>query len=308
MITVHGHVRLECPPPRSGNTGVKDGPCDAPDDPSLPAFALNAGQFNTITWLESISHPAAPARFALSLEGVDEGFESCLLLDHVPHDDLSLVPSFGNELTYHRQSITLYIPDVYCERCFLQIVSTMSDEFHGVKAGTTCAYPDAQKAGLADSTLPPCTQVYHSCAPVSINGSVPRNDIATCDTADFEDKLGWPLKDRAYSTYYHKGDSGLYNQTFSQLLAFGAPIENCVNFEFCDPNKFFKTALEVPDGAMYTALEGPCAPVVETKVAAFELGKLPTEQKDLSAEGKPRRGSLLGFLSTIVGTVLACTA
>ncbi|EJK75581.1 hypothetical protein THAOC_02692 [Thalassiosira oceanica] len=37
------HTRLECPPPRSGKTGAKSGPCDAPDDPSLPAYPLVPG-------------------------------------------------------------------------------------------------------------------------------------------------------------------------------------------------------------------------------------------------------------------------
>jgi len=38
QTTVYSHTRLECPPPRSGKTGEKQGPCDAPDDLSLPAI------------------------------------------------------------------------------------------------------------------------------------------------------------------------------------------------------------------------------------------------------------------------------
>jgi hypothetical protein len=45
------------------------------------------------------------ARVALSLDGSDEGFESCLLSDHVPHDEYSL-PVFLDETTFHRTSIT----------------------------------------------------------------------------------------------------------------------------------------------------------------------------------------------------------
>ena len=79
-VFVTAHTRLECPPPRSGNTGQKVGPCDAPDDPTLPAYPLMPNALNTITWLESIPHPGAPGRFALSLDGQDEGFETCILL------------------------------------------------------------------------------------------------------------------------------------------------------------------------------------------------------------------------------------
>ena len=50
-----------------------------------------------VTWLESIPHPGAPVRSALSRDsggGVGDdfsavaaaSFESCLLFDHIPHD------------------------------------------------------------------------------------------------------------------------------------------------------------------------------------------------------------------------------
>ena len=240
------HTRLECPPPRSGETGEKVGPCDAPDDPSLPAYPLIPGALNTITWLESISHPGAPARFALSRDGDDSvaSFESCLLLDHVPHDAYSL-PDFTQEPSWHRSSITLWIPDVYCERCHLQLVTVMSDEAHGVPVNTTCAYGGALAQNTTqNSSLPACPVVYHSCSPVSINGTVPRNNVTQCNTPDFEAQLDWPLAPRLdatvddddnlntydYSTYYYKGDPGLYNLSTSRLMAVGAPLTTCDKF------------------------------------------------------------------------------
>jgi hypothetical protein len=90
---VESHARFECPPPLSGRTGEKVGPCDVgTDDGSTPAFPLIPNAFNTVTWLESIPHPGAP--------------ESCILLDHIPHDAWSK-PSFRDELSWHRSSITL---------------------------------------------------------------------------------------------------------------------------------------------------------------------------------------------------------
>jgi len=118
-----GHTRLECPPSRSKKTGAKEGPCDAQDVAGIPAYPLHPG-LNTVTWLESIGHPGAAGRFALSLDGLDEGFEDCILLDHVPHNEHSR-PQYDREETYKRSAITLFIPNVQCSRCHLQFLSFM---------------------------------------------------------------------------------------------------------------------------------------------------------------------------------------
>jgi hypothetical protein len=277
------HTRLECPPPRSGETGAKEGPCDAPDDPeNLPAYPLQPNALNTVTWVESISHPGAPARFALSYDGNDEGFEECLLLDHVPHDEYSL-PTFTNEETYHRSSITLWIPDIYCDRCFLQLITFMTDDIHGVPDGQYCAYPSAKAADRANASLPDCPVVYHSCAPVSINGSIPRSEITKCDTNEFETQLEWPFSFfNTYSTYYFKGNPGIYNQTDSRLMSGGAPIEGCDNYAYCDPDVFYNPTVEVPADAKYASLEGSCAAIVASQVEPFVLGQLPSTPKNTS--------------------------
>jgi len=275
------HTRLECPPPRSGRTGNKIGPCDAPDNTDVPPFALQPNALNTITWLESISHPGAPARFALSLDNEDEGFESCLLLDHVPHDERSQ-PVANAPTTWHRSSITLWIPDVYCERCHLQLLTVMSDEFHGVPVNTSCIYAGAWNAGTVTSTFPDCPDVYHSCAPVSINGTIPRDEY-TCNTTEFEEHLDWPLLPSrnpdlySHSTYYFKGDPGMYEQT--QLAAIGAPLVDCNDGSFCDPDSFFRQVLSVPLNAKYATLEGSCAAIKDTQVAEFAPGVLPSIPK-----------------------------
>lgn len=275
---------MECPPPLSGRTGEKMGPCDiSTDDGSVPAFSLKANSLNTVTWLESISHPGAPARFALSREGTsleesEAGFETCLLLDHVPHDALSR-PIFGDQSTWHRSSITLWIPDIKCERCYLQMISVMSDAIHGVPSDTECAY----KGALAydeDLDYPGCPAVYHSCSPVKIDGAIPRNDVEMCNTTEFEEKLGWPLTPREnpdlyeHSIYFNRGDVGLYSMTDARLLSVGSPLTDaaCTNPIYCDPETSFEEILEIPDNAAYTTLEGSCASVVESKVEAYQPG------------------------------------
>ena len=246
--------------------------------------------FNTITWLESIPHPGAPGRLALSRDGDDtiDSFESCILLDHIPHDEYS-TPTFGDESTWHRSSITVFIvsrklsfvvtytlfilmfinftrcfpllqPDVKCERCHLQLITVMSDEGHGVPESTSCVYTGALSTGnVDDDSLPSCSVVYHSCSPVSIDGSVPRNDIDTCDTSMFEDQLNWPMKPNmdsvdmgtkyARSTYYYKGNPGVYNLTDSRLEMTGYPIRDCSSMQFCDPAVYFEMSNMVPEDA-----------------------------------------------------------
>eukprot|EP00588_Corethron_pennatum_P007822 CAMPEP_0194286820 /NCGR_PEP_ID=MMETSP0169-20130528/33373_1 /TAXON_ID=218684 /ORGANISM="Corethron pennatum, Strain L29A3" /LENGTH=368 /DNA_ID=CAMNT_0039033339 /DNA_START=21 /DNA_END=1124 /DNA_ORIENTATION=- len=296
--TVEGHARIECPPSLSGKTGEKVGPCDvSTDDGLLQSFPLRANALNTVTWLESIPHPGAPVRFALSREGGDSnggssldqaatGFETCLLLDHVPHDALSR-PTYRDESSWHRSSITLWIPDVRCERCYLQLISVMSDAAHGVPTDTKCAYRGARLANANTDAInivdtpemdfPACPAVYHSCSPVSIDGTIPRNDMDVCNTTEFEEQLGWPLTPRdnpdlyEHSIYYNRGDVGLYSTTDATLRFVGSPLTDatCTNPLYCDPGVSFEEILGVPDAAAYISLEGSCASVVESKVEAY---------------------------------------
>ena len=294
----YAHSRLECPPPRSGKTGEKTGPCDAPDDLTLAPYPLIPNAFNTITWLESIPHPGAPGRLALSRDGDDstDSFESCILLDHIPHDENSR-PNYGDASSWHRSSITVFIPDVKCERCHLQFITVMSDEGHGVPVDTSCVYAGALSTGnVDDDSLPSCPAVYHSCSPVSIDGSVPRNDIDTCDTDMFEEKLNWPMKPAidmdlvedgskyARSTYFYKGDPGVYNLTDSRMEMTGYPIKDCPSMQFCDPAVYFRMSNMVPEDASYRAMEGTCSAMVTMEVEPFVLGQLPSTPKDMSAE------------------------
>lgn len=270
VLTARAHTRLVCPEPRSLKTGAKQGPCDAADDPNQVAFQLTPG-YNTIHWEESISHPGAPARFALSRDGDDSGasFESCLLLDHVPHDDNAYV--FGATAAsplpnpkYHQYMITLWLPDVQCTRCHLQLVTYMTDDAHSVPVGTSCANKFALQVGKANSSLPACPVVYHSCAPVTINGSVPRNDY-TCNLSEFEQKLNWPFAAirPPPSEYYFKGDAGVYDAESHFPFSGGTPIQGCSNTFFCDPQNgdFSNYSLALSALAKYRVPAGTCAPV-----------------------------------------------
>lgn len=279
------HTRLECPPPRSKQTGAKQGPCDAPDNLNLKPYPLHPG-LNTVTWLESLGHPGAPGRFALSLDGSDTGFESCILLDHVPHDENSN-PSMADERMYHRSSITLWIPDVQCERCNLQLITYMTDGMHGLPKGDSCVSPQAKVEGKVESTLPDCKVIYHSCAPVSINGTVPRADH-TCDLAEHNAQLGWPFMEGKppMSTYLYKGDPGLYSKDKSRLVSAGSPVAGCNSPFFCDPEIYYAKTFDVPSDAKYASLQGTCAAVVDMEVVPFVLGKVSTTLKTVTLEAE----------------------
>jgi hypothetical protein len=249
------HSRLVCPPPRTSDIGAKDGPCDAADDLSKPAVTLAPG-LNTIRWEEGIPHPGAPVRLALSIEGSDSGFEECVLLDHIPHDESRAVV-VDDESTWLQFSITVWIPDVKCERCHLQLIAFMTDEYHGVGIGETCAHPAAKSAGTANASLPDCAMRYHSCTAVRITGQTPRNQYK-CSLDTFVKELQWPfMADEQPSTYRNRGDPGLYEN--ATLVSSGFPIEGCVSGLFCDPLVYYRRRIQVPHGATYTVPAGPCA-------------------------------------------------
>jgi len=310
VYVVNGHVRIECPPPLSGNTDEKVGPCDVLEDDfsSTPAFELIPNSLNTITWLESISHPGAPTRFALSSDVIENNdnsrmildsnivgnsFESCILLDHVPHDAYSQ-PNYRNESSWHRSSITLWIPDIKCERCYLQLISVMSDVQHGVPSNTKCIYEGTAKVQTATpSTYPICPAVYHSCSPVTINGTIPRNSLETCHTMNFnDDELQWPLTPKLNadlyepSVYYNRGDVGIYSYDGAHTLTqIGTPLTNdqCTSPNYCDPQTSFVKLMDVPQNAPYTTMIGECSIVAtEMIVEPYKPGGiLPSTPKQI---------------------------
>ena len=128
----------------------------------------------TVTWRETISHSGAPVRFALSVGG-DCEFESLVLLDHVPHNDVDPTP-----ITYRH---TINIPDVDCTGstpCALQLVSIMTDK---IPAGTTCNQ-------LGNVASPSCFSVYHSVANIRITGTVAPATFLASYT--YTPPAGWP--------------------------------------------------------------------------------------------------------------------
>jgi len=163
---IASHSRWKCPPARNPGTGIKSGPCgrETDDFSSQKPIPISPGPM-TVMIEESIAHRGAPWRISLSQNGSDT--DECMILDHIPHNDLSR-PSRRNESTWTTYSITITIPDVRCEYCSLQFANPMTDKIGtlGSPDGNGCTDPSGT-----------CFSVYHSCTvPLNITGGIERNE------------------------------------------------------------------------------------------------------------------------------------
>jgi hypothetical protein len=195
------HSRLVCPRPWDSSTALKVGPCGGASVAAhvQPAFTVQPGPL-TIAWEESVPHAGSPARIALSVDGSDAGFEHCVLLDHIPHNNApALPPVFGVDATYMRSALTVVLPNVRCERCVLQLVTLMTDALHGTRAGARCALPGTS------SELPPCP-AYFSCATIAINGTA-SGAAAACGAQPTD----WPYAGRTPGVYDSAADSARWS-------------------------------------------------------------------------------------------------
>lgn len=156
--------------------GNKDGPC-GPFSNQTYWGAGGVTEFAPASWQtieieESFRHIGAPWRLAL----LDETLTlRAVLLDHIPHDDAAPEPDFDNETTFTKYRITVYIPDVDCKQCSLQMLSVMVDTNLECNV-TQCTYfaddTDCSPAtcGGGDPVCKrpnTCFANYHSCAGAS---------------------------------------------------------------------------------------------------------------------------------------------
>ena len=130
------HGRWKCPLPRDAldasgnhitfdNTGNKNGGCGPQSGKwGYGTIArINPG-WNTIQWEESISHTGSPFRLAI----LDENETPVIvLLDHIPHNENGQ-PVSGVESSYIQYKMSVFIPDVKCDKCSLQFLYLMTDK------------------------------------------------------------------------------------------------------------------------------------------------------------------------------------
>lgn len=184
IFTCSAHSRWVYPVKRPGeNTrfgGVKTGPCGG-FTPSATRTTLTPG-WNTLEFEETISHTGAPWRISLGRSGGSEAdFTSCILLNHIPHNDQAVTPQ--------SYKIRVWIPDVQCDHCILQLANPMTDK---ITRGTYCDYDRTQleacQWGSANCAAGVCFSNYHSCADVTITGTQAR------DTFQCSQPTQWPFQ------------------------------------------------------------------------------------------------------------------
>jgi hypothetical protein len=160
IATVLSHGRWKCPAPRDSNdengehikfdnTGNKYAAC-GPESGKWgfgKVTKLSPG-WNTITWEESISHAGSPFRIAI----LDQNeVAKVVLLDHIPHDDASS-PNMNIEQTYQDYKLSVFVPNVKCDKCSLQLLYVMTDK--STRCGMETCYYNPDDAACKGSTDP----------------------------------------------------------------------------------------------------------------------------------------------------------
>ncbi|XP_070180952.1 uncharacterized protein [Littorina saxatilis] len=141
FLSVESHVRFVCPRPASVRSDISFtnqsmGYCAVNMTASYETEHLDVRPgLLTLRFEETKYHRNSP--FRVSLHSVDSE-ESCLLLDHIPHNNHASLPDQcvknGNKYplgscdksTYY---ITVNIPDIDCDRCFLRVTHIVLDRF-----------------------------------------------------------------------------------------------------------------------------------------------------------------------------------
>jgi len=219
---IEAHARWVCPKPRNANTGIKSGPCGPESGNFTGSYMDISPGPMTLVFEESIAHKGAPFRIALSVEGSDDYYHTCVLLNHIPHNDDN-APIYGVESTYTKTYITVEIPNVKCDRCALQLVNPMTDKLEA-NGQSQCLY-DPTCTTCNDGVR--CFSNYHSCSNVRINGTIPRSQYV-CPSAAPGD---WPYGHLPQDIYYPReiGEFSADGQWLANVPSFYAtPTGPCV--------------------------------------------------------------------------------
>ncbi|XP_048259784.1 uncharacterized protein LOC124111931 isoform X1 [Haliotis rufescens] len=195
--SVQGHARFVCPRPQSPRTDIYeqwptkelDGPCGLGNDVNFDAeyMEVEPGPF-TVVFEETVFTKDSPFRISLH-EFVKkntslEAGQSCVLLDQIPHNNKATVTDHCKANDYpvghcdrSKYSITVKIPDIQCETCFLRLAFTVIDKEH-------------DQCGEENSTC----KIYYSCANIKIRPTPvgQSRDLSSCSNY-LDNLLGpWP--------------------------------------------------------------------------------------------------------------------
>lgn len=225
--SVNCHQRLVCPRPESTDSGIKSGPCSTENNPFEANYMDVVPGPMTIKFEETIYHREAPTIVSLNEYGKADA--TCLLLDHIPHNDaaqMDLGPDcwitgypIGRCPAQHY--LTVNIPDIKCEKCYLQVISVMLDKYRPEEA--PCFQQDMGNNNCS---------TYYSCANVKIRptsqGS--QRGIDSCSTEYKKNLIGqWPYRPvNEYTSSVFKGptraEGSFYHDIHMNNLAYNLSI------------------------------------------------------------------------------------
>ena len=162
-IFIGNHIKNE-------NTGNKNGPCG----PQSGRFGFGnitkiTPGWNTFTWEEAITHKGAPVRLAI-LDANETA--RVILLDHIPHDDTTS-PNYYVESSFVPYHMSVFIPDIQCTNCTIQMINFMTDKTVNCNI-PTCYYnpQDSACKGSTDPNAKTCT-------------GAPNNDVCALENECF---------------------------------------------------------------------------------------------------------------------------
>jgi hypothetical protein len=118
--------------------------------------------------------------------GNDTGYNTHVLLDHVPHNDLKI--PVASDSGYKVYFLNVNIPDIACTDCALQVINPMTDK---IADGAVCTLP---------GNCTTKTNIYTSCADISISGTTAFGDYNWAYSPE-----NWPYTDKK-SGVYTQGD------------------------------------------------------------------------------------------------------
>jgi len=242
-----GHARWKCPAARDlhddhqnhipfANTGNKNGPCGPFSGAKYWGMngvtTLKPG-WMSVVWEESISHKGSPFRIALLDRSENV---SIILLDHIPHWDSSK-PSMMDESSYVPYKMSVYIPNVNCTQCSLQLLYIMTDKTNlcGVPS---CTYytNDSACSGHTDNSIAcfgapnnnpcrlknTCFSNYHSCTDCRILGQ------HKLDNFQYTIPVQWPLSNLTNGVYKLEESNWVDGWLSSIPVEFTTPVGKCV--------------------------------------------------------------------------------
>ncbi|KAK6181644.1 hypothetical protein SNE40_009462 [Patella caerulea] len=233
-----GHVRFVCPRPQSPRSDVfqqlpnhpLDGQCGLGGSVQFDSEykEVSPGPF-TIRFEETVVHNDSP--FSISLHDFDNSEKSCLLLDHIPHNNaagvrkqchISRYPiGHCSESTYY---ITINIPNITCKKCYLQIKSV---HVPNSNQDTRCGNNSS-------------CQVYYSCANIRIRPTASGHGkgLESCQKYSFNLLGIWPYRPQKYFKAELKSDKS------ASPVAGAAVYDEVLNQIHADlPRKVFQTGL-----------------------------------------------------------------